>query len=95
MELKKRCLTLFVAAIVLLSFTLPVMGGQGKININTATEKELCTLKRVGPQYAKRIIENRNKEGEFKTPGDITRVKGIGTKTFEENKDVIVVKDDN
>jgi competence protein ComEA len=94
MEQKKKCLVLFVAAVVLLSFTLPAMGTAGKVNINTATEKELCTLKRVGPEYARRIIEYRTEVGAFKTPQDILLVKGIGPQTFEENKAVIVVKDD-
>ncbi|MBI9089844.1 MAG: helix-hairpin-helix domain-containing protein [Desulfobacterium sp.] len=93
MEQKKRCLALLVAVIALFVFTLPAMASDGKVNINTATEKELCTLKRVGPKYAKRIIEHRNKEGAFNTPKDIIKVKGIGPKTFEANKAFIVVKD--
>ena len=94
MKPKKKCLVLFVAAVVLLSFTLSAMGAAAKVNINTATEKQLCTLKRVGPEYARRIINYRTKVGEFKAPRDILLVKGIGPKTFEENKEVIVVKDD-
>lgn len=94
MEQRKKCLTLFVAVVVLLFFTLPAMGVTEKVNINTATEKELCTLKRVGPQYARRIIEYRTKVGAFKAPQDILQIKGIGPQTFKENKDVIVVKDD-
>ncbi|ACN16056.1 hypothetical protein HRM2_29730 [Desulforapulum autotrophicum HRM2] len=95
MDQKKKCLTLFVAVLVLLFFiTIPAIGAAEKVNINTATEKELCTLKRVGPQYARRIIEYRTKVGAFKTPQDILLIKGIGPQTFEENKAVIVVKDD-
>jgi competence protein ComEA len=95
MRQEKRSLVLFIAVIALLSFTLPALASEGKININTATEKELCILKRVGPKYAQRIIKHRNEEGEFKTPQDITRVKGIGLKTYEANKALIVVKDGN
>lgn len=90
---KKSCIVLFVAAVVLLFFTLPVMGVDGKVNINTATAEELSTLKGVGPKYAERIIEYRTSMGDFKEPQDIMKVKGIGPKTFEENKEVIVVKD--
>jgi competence protein ComEA len=86
---------LFVAAFVLFVFILPAVGAGEKININTATEQELSTLKQVGPKYAQRIIEYRNTYGEFKAPEDIMKVKGIGPKTFEVNKDIIVVKDDD
>jgi competence protein ComEA len=95
MELKKRFMVLFVAAFVLLFFTLPAMGAGEKVNINTATEQELSTLKRVGPKYAQRIIDYRTSYGDFKAPEEIMKVKGIGPKTFEENKEIIVVKDDD
>ena len=63
-----------------------------KININTATVKELTQLKKVGKKYAQNIIDHREKNGEFKAPEDIMQVKGIGAKIFELNKDLIVVK---
>lgn len=95
MRQEKRRFVMFVAVIVFLSFTLPGLASEGKININTATEKELCALKRVGPKYAKRIVKHRNQEGEFMAPKDIIKVKGIGPKTYEANKTIIVVKDGN
>jgi competence protein ComEA len=63
-----------------------------KININKAPLEELIQLKRIGPKYAKRIIEYREKKGPFKAPEDIVKVKGIGPKTLELNKDMITVK---
>lgn len=48
------------------------------ININTATETELQTLKGIGPSKAKAIVEHREKNGLFKTTPDIKNVKGIG-----------------
>ena len=63
----------------------------GKININTASAEELQTLYRVGPKYAARIIEYRELNGPFETPEEIINVSGIGPKTFELNKDRIVV----
>jgi competence protein ComEA len=63
----------------------------GKININKASVSEIAQLKRVGMKYAERIVEFRNKNGPFKKPEDIMKVKGIGFKTWELNKDMIVV----
>lgn len=63
-----------------------------KININTATLEELVELKHIGEKYAQRIIEFREKNGPFETIEDIMKVKGIGEKIFEVNKDRIVVE---
>lgn len=56
-----------------------------KININTASKSLLAKLPGVGPKIAERIIEERN-ISKFTSIGDITRVKGIGPKKFEEMK---------
>ncbi len=63
-----------------------------KININTAPEEELVKLKRVGPVIAGRIVEYRETHGPFQRPEDIRKVKGIGQKTWEDNKNIIAVK---
>ena len=62
---------------------------QVKININKATVEELSTLKRIGPSYAQRIVDYRNENGPFQKPEDIMKVRGIGIKAFEANKDII------
>jgi competence protein ComEA len=63
---------------------------QVKININKATVDELCNLKRIGPSYAQRIVDYREQNGPFQKPEDIMKVKGIGLKTFEANKEIII-----
>jgi competence protein ComEA len=62
-----------------------------KVNINTASVEQLMQLDRVGASYAQRIVEYREKNGPFKAPEEIMNVKGIGKKTWEANKDRIVV----
>ncbi|MBW1899604.1 MAG: ComEA family DNA-binding protein [Deltaproteobacteria bacterium] len=64
----------------------------GKININKAPVEQLVQLDRIGAKYAQRIVEYREKNGPFKQPEDIMKVKGIGTKVWEANKDMISVK---
>jgi len=65
----------------------------GNININTASAEELTQLKGVGPSTAAKIVEFREKNGPFKKPEGLIQVPGIGQKTFEKNKDVILVED--
>jgi len=63
----------------------------GKININTATLEELDKLPGIGPVKAKSIIDYREKYGKFDSIEEITNIKGIGDKTFENLKDSITV----
>lgn len=89
----RQITTVLMLAAVLVSFTMPVWAeGAEMININTATVAELTKLKRIGPAYAEKIVEFREQNGPFKTPEEITKVQGIGEKTFEVNKDVISVE---
>ena len=64
----------------------------GKVNINTAGEKELDTLEGVGPATAKAIIEYREQKGPFNTIEDIKKVRGIGEAKFNGMKDKITVE---
>ncbi|WML40626.1 helix-hairpin-helix domain-containing protein [Neobacillus sp. OS1-2] len=65
--------------------------GKGKININKADEQELQNLPGIGPAKATAIIEYRNTSGSFKEVEDLKNISGIGDKTFEKLKDLIVV----
>ena len=89
----KNWMTLFtaIALVMIMTGTVFAEGGQ-KININTATVIELVELQYVGPSYAQKIVAYRQQNGPFKTPEDIMLVAGIGQRTFEVNKDRIVVK---
>ena len=63
------------------------------ININTATKEELVTLKHIGDKIADRIMAYREAH-PFQKSEDIMKVKGIGQKVYDVNKDLIVVKDE-
>lgn len=52
-------------------------------NLNTASVQELQRLPRIGPALAGRIVEYRETRGPFRTPDQVTDVKGIGEKTLE------------
>jgi len=57
-----------------LSKTIPI----GKLDINTATEKELKTIPSIGPVMAARIIAAR----PFRSADDLKKVSGIGDKKY-------------
>lgn len=58
----------------------------GKVNINSATAKELTAIAGVGPVTAKSIIAYRKKHGKFKNANDLLNVKGIGDATMKKMK---------
>jgi len=87
--------TLLLVAIIVFSICLvPLLSAKEmkKININEASVAELTQLKRIGPKIGKRIVEYRENYGPFVLPEDIMKVKGIGPKTFQLNKDRITVE---
>ena len=53
-------------------------------NLNTASAADLQRLPGIGPALAGRIVAYREANGPFRSPGQITEVKGIGEKTFEK-----------
>ena len=83
---------LIAVVALLLSGISAYAGDVAKININKASAEELAQLKGVGPSIAAKIVEYRDKNGPFKSPEDITMVSGIGAKTYENNKDMIVIE---
>jgi len=66
----------------------------GKLNLNTATEEQLMLLPTVGPAKAERIVAWRKKNGGFKRPADLRRVKGFGYKTFKRLEPYLDIKGD-
>lgn len=49
-----------------------------KVNLNTASDKELRTLSGIGAALAQRVIEYRKAHAGFQTSEEITEVSGIG-----------------
>ena len=89
----KKILVLLFAVLFVLSMVPMAMAAEGgKININTATVKQLVKLKKVGAKIAKRIIQYREANGPFAKAADIVKVKGVGLKTYEANKNIITVE---
>lgn len=63
-----------------------------KININTASVKELCGIPGVGETRAEAIVSYRESHGGFAKPEDIMKVSGIKEGMYEKIKDSISVE---
>jgi len=89
---------LFVAALVLFALdgasaradplahappppTVSPKSSDGVVNLNDATEDELSRLPGIGPGKARAIAEHRHAH-PFRRIDELTKVKGIGRKTF-------------
>ena len=83
----KKLSLLFVILFLLPSFLF------AKVNLNTATEKQLTALKGIGVSKAKAILEYR-KKSRFKTVEDVLRINGIGKNFLEKNRDNICAGND-
>ena len=65
---------------------------EGLVNINTATEEELCTLPGIGASRAADIVRYREKNGSFQTKEDIMKVSGIKQNAYDKLCDKITVQ---
>lgn len=65
----------------------------GLIDINKADQQTLESLPGIGPTYAKRIINYREKKGGFKSFKELIKIKGIGKKRLENLKPFIKLRD--
>lgn len=63
----------------------------GKININTASEAQLCEIPGIGATRAAAIAAYRESQGAFQKPEDIMKVNGIKEGMYEKIKDSISV----
>lgn len=63
----------------------------GKVNINTASIDELCTLSGIGASRAQSIIDYREENGGFQQITDIMNISGIKEASFAAIEEFITV----
>ena len=89
----KRFIAIFAALLVMFAFIVPVSGqDMERVNINKASAQELAKLQKVGPKFAVRIIEYRQKYGPFKLTEELMEIRGIGPHTYDRIRDKITVQ---
>ncbi len=64
----------------------------GRININTASQAELCTLPGIGLTRAQAIIAYREANGAFESVEAVQNVSGIKSATYEKIKALIKIR---
>jgi competence protein ComEA len=69
----------------------PAAAATAPVNLNTATQAQLESLPGVGAKAAERILEYRQKNGNFKKIEDLMNVKGIGEKSLLKLKPLLTV----
>lgn len=67
------------------------VSGQGTVDINRASQEQLCTIPGIGVSRAKQIIEYREKNGFFEKIEDIMKISGIKEGMFEKIAPYITV----
>lgn len=58
-----------------------------KINVNKATAKDLSAALELSPEEADLIVQYREKNGPFKSIGDLARVTGVDVKKIEAKRE--------
>ena len=90
---RKIGMVVVLVVFVILAGVISLYAGEaGKININTASAEELTQLKGIGPSHAAKIVAYRDQNGPFKAAEEVIKVPGIGRKTFDNNKEQILIE---
>lgn len=62
----------------------------GPLDLNRADADALVALPRIGPALARRIVEDRERNGPFRDVDDLDRVRGVGPATVEAIRPMVV-----
>lgn len=86
-----KLMSLLGAAVLALALAFPAFAA-GPVDINTASAQEIADgLHGIGLSKAEAIVAYRDAHGPFASADELVNVKGVGDKTVERNREVIVV----
>ena len=79
----------FTAAVVMI---ISSAATAGPVNVNTADAKTIAKeLQGIGATKAEMIVAYREQNGPFKSADDLRKIKGIGKRTIDKNRQDILV----
>ena len=55
-----------------------------KIDLNTASQEDLERISDIGPDYARKIVEERDRRGGFDSIDELDQVEGVGPETIKQ-----------
>jgi competence protein ComEA len=88
----KYMLTLIAIAFLAIGFVDGRALAAEPVNVNTASAEEIAeNLKGIGLSKAKLIVAYREANGSFLHADELVNVKGIGIRTIDQNRDMILV----
>ena len=92
--MKRRSILILVVCAVVLCFAgiTPAADPQGKINLNTATVDQLAKVPGLNQDLAKKLVDQRKKNGEFVDMEELLDVKGITKDTLRNLKKHLFIK---
>lgn len=70
----------------------PAWRSDGRLNLNLATASDLDLLPGIGPAFAARIIDYRQKHNGFTSIEQLGNVRGIGPKTLAKLKPLVCIE---
>jgi competence ComEA-like helix-hairpin-helix protein len=90
---KKSILILVVLTVVFLFAGISLAADEkGKINLNTATADQLAKIPGLNKDLAKKLIDQRKKNGEFVDMEELLDVKGISKDLVNNLKKYLFIK---
>jgi competence protein ComEA len=87
-------LKLLAVATLALALSTGIAQAADPVNVNTATAEEIAeSLKGIGLSKAQAIVAYREANGAFTHVDELVNVKGIGIRTLDQNRDLILLGD--
>jgi len=84
--------TTLIALILAFGLAQQALAEQAPIDINTASAEQIAeTLNGVGPSKSEAIVAYRKENGAFEHIDELVNVRGIGLRTVDQNRDLIVI----
>ena len=81
--------------VMIIGVLAPILVFAGPVNVNTADAETIAReLQGIGPAKARAIVSYREENGPFETVDDLLKVKGIGEKVLEDNRENILLEDE-